>query len=173
MNPPARSDLRSVPRLVFAHALCLAGHYQECIDVLLDDVELDAAAADNLSVGRRLSLLLHAAVALGDGESAAMWAKRLAHMGGPAGIGFTSPGPLVERGAAHAGPSVRNVLSARERNVAVLVADGKTNRQIAAALYLSEKTVERHLSRIFTKLDISTRASLASLITRQAILSVT
>lgn len=39
-----------------------------------------------------------------------------------------------------------------------LVATGKTNKAIAAALSLSEKTVDRHLSNIFTKLDVPSRA---------------
>jgi len=35
---------------------------------------------------------------------------------------------------------------------------GKTNRQIAAELYLSEKTIEEHLSKVFAKLGVSRRA---------------
>ena len=46
--------------------------------------------------------------------------------------------------------------------MAALVAQGRTNREIAAALFLSEKTVERHLSRIFGKLGVSSRAALAA-----------
>ena len=40
-----------------------------------------------------------------------------------------------------------------------MVAAGDTNKAIAAALFLSERTVERHLSNIFTKLDLPTRAA--------------
>jgi len=40
-----------------------------------------------------------------------------------------------------------------------LVATGKTNRAIAHALDISEKTVARHLSNIFTKLDLPSRAA--------------
>ncbi len=40
-----------------------------------------------------------------------------------------------------------------------LVATGKTNRAIATELFLSEKTVARHLSNIFTKLGIASRAA--------------
>ena len=40
-----------------------------------------------------------------------------------------------------------------------LVAAGKSNRAIAAELFLSEKTVDRHVSNIFTKLGVSSRAA--------------
>ena len=40
-----------------------------------------------------------------------------------------------------------------------LVATGKTNRAIAADLFISEKTVARHVSNIFTKLDVSSGAA--------------
>lgn len=49
-------------------------------------------------------------------------------------------------------------LSQRESEVLVLVASGKTNRAIAADLFISEKTVARHMSNIFTKLRLSSRA---------------
>jgi len=50
-------------------------------------------------------------------------------------------------------------LSLREVQVLRLVAAGRTNRAIAEELFLSEKTVHRHLSNIFTKLDVSSRAA--------------
>jgi DNA-binding NarL/FixJ family response regulator len=50
-------------------------------------------------------------------------------------------------------------LSAREVEVLRLVATGLTNRAIADALTISERTVDRHVSNIFTKLDVSTRAA--------------
>lgn len=53
-------------------------------------------------------------------------------------------------------------LSERERQVADLAVDGRTNRAIAAALFLSEKTVERHLSAAFAKLGVSSRTALAA-----------
>lgn len=50
-------------------------------------------------------------------------------------------------------------LTPREVEVVRLVAEGNTNRAIAARLYLSEKTVDRHLSNVFSKLGISSRAA--------------
>ena len=50
-------------------------------------------------------------------------------------------------------------LTARELEVLRLVATGKTNRAIAAELFLSEKTVARHVSNIFGKLGLSSRAA--------------
>jgi DNA-binding CsgD family transcriptional regulator len=59
-------------------------------------------------------------------------------------------------------------LSPRENEIAAEVASGKTNREVAAALFLSEKTVGNHLTRIFEKLDVHSRAALASLVGREA-----
>jgi ATP/maltotriose-dependent transcriptional regulator MalT len=56
-------------------------------------------------------------------------------------------------------PKAAGGLTEREVEVLRLVASGKTNRAIAADLVLSEKTVARHLSNIFTKLGLSSRAA--------------
>ena len=55
--------------------------------------------------------------------------------------------------------SAATVLTAREIQVLKLVASGKRNRAIATKLGISEKTVARHISNIFNKLDISSRAA--------------
>jgi DNA-binding CsgD family transcriptional regulator len=52
-------------------------------------------------------------------------------------------------------------LTPAEERVATLVAEGKTNREVAAALYLSERTVEGHLSHVFGKLGVRSRTELA------------
>jgi DNA-binding NarL/FixJ family response regulator len=53
-------------------------------------------------------------------------------------------------------------LISREREIADLVADGRTNREIADRLFLSEKTIETHLSRVFDKLGVRSRAAVAA-----------
>jgi DNA-binding CsgD family transcriptional regulator len=53
-------------------------------------------------------------------------------------------------------------LSQRESEIADLVCGGHSNREIAASLYISEKTVESHLSRIFAKLGVSSRVAVAA-----------
>jgi DNA-binding NarL/FixJ family response regulator len=55
-----------------------------------------------------------------------------------------------------------NGLTPREAEVLALVAAGKTNREVATALSISRKTVARHLSNIFTKIDVSSRTEAAA-----------
>ncbi len=57
-------------------------------------------------------------------------------------------------------------LSAQERKVLALVAEGKTNKKIANDLDLSDKTVKNYLSNIFTKLNLSRRAEAAACLAR-------
>jgi DNA-binding CsgD family transcriptional regulator len=52
-------------------------------------------------------------------------------------------------------------LTAAERRVAALVAEGRTNREVAAALFLTERTVASHLSHVYAKLGVRSRTELA------------
>jgi DNA-binding CsgD family transcriptional regulator len=52
-------------------------------------------------------------------------------------------------------------LTPAERRVAALVAEGRTNREVAAALFLGERTVETHLTHVYAKLGIRSRTELA------------
>jgi len=65
--------------------------------------------------------------------------------------------PAVRSGAGR--PRRPGGLTVRETEVLRLVAEGRTDRQIAAALVLSETTVGRHLTHIYTKLGVSSRAA--------------
>lgn len=69
-------------------------------------------------------------------------------------------GVVRGRGRRPGGSSLQDVpLSPREVDVLRLVADGLSNREIAARLYLSSHTVQTHLRRIGEKLDVSNRAA--------------
>jgi DNA-binding CsgD family transcriptional regulator len=79
--------------------------------------------------------------------------------------GDSAGGDLVTGVRAHlALPSLAAVsaLSARETEVARLVAEGMTNREIAAALTIAPKTAAAHVEHIRTKLGVSRRAQIAS-----------
>ncbi|MCW6005772.1 response regulator transcription factor [Micromonospora sp. CPCC 205371] len=52
-------------------------------------------------------------------------------------------------------------LTRRECEVLALVADGRSNREIGEALYISDRTVARHLTNIFHKIDVSSRTQAA------------
>jgi len=59
-----------------------------------------------------------------------------------------------------------DLLSDREREIAELVAEGRTNKEIGDALFISTRTVERHLSHVFDKLGVDSRSQLGVLIER-------
>jgi DNA-binding NarL/FixJ family response regulator len=80
-------------------------------------------------------------------------------------LGARTPRP--KRGRDAIGEGIGS-LSEREGDVARLVAEGLTNKKIAAELYLSEKTIEKHIARIFDKLGVSTRTQIATAIGRES-----
>jgi DNA-binding NarL/FixJ family response regulator len=65
----------------------------------------------------------------------------------------TRPAPTDER---------LSRLSTRELEVLALVGDGRSNQEIAATIYVSEKTVKNHLTRIMSKLGVSRRTEAAA-----------
>ena len=68
-------------------------------------------------------------------------------------------------------PKPEHGLSAREVEVADLVATGMTSRAIAEKLFLAERTVETHLNHIMTKLGVNSRAQVAAWVTKQGMLA--
>ena len=137
-----------------------------------------AAAALHEAGGSAIELIRHrgaedwldeARRALGPARAAAVWADgrtlsadaAVAYALEPEGAagrpprGARAPGRGAPAG--EAGP-----LTAREREVARLVARGSSNRQIAETLVISERTAEAHLSNILSKLGLSTRVQLAA-----------
>ena len=109
--------------------------------------ELDAP----YEAARVRTLVARACAALGDDDSAALELDAARDVFARLGARPDLEG-LAEADESHG-------LSPRELQVLRLVAGGETNKAIAAALVLSERTVERHVSNIFAKLAVSTRAA--------------
>jgi DNA-binding NarL/FixJ family response regulator len=154
----------------------------QCHGLLDADLDTLLAAVDCLRGGARVMELAvaleHAAVVAAQGGRAED-ARRLADeasavydrvgAGGDAarlrrtlerlGVRLARPAPDGERRGL-AG------LSRQEHRVAELVAEGLTNKEIAARLFVSRRTVDNHLYRMFTKLGVSSRVELAVLMTR-------
>jgi len=61
------------------------------------------------------------------------------------------------------------VLTAAERRVADLVAAGHTNAEVAAGLFMGQRTVEAHLSRVYRKLSVQSRKELGRMLTPPAL----
>ena len=70
-------------------------------------------------------------------------------------------GSSARRPQHHRRPERVTGLSSRELEVLRLVSAGRTNREIGELLFISEKTASRHLSNVFDKLGIHTRAEAA------------
>ena len=116
----------------------------------------------------------HARIALAQG----MWLRRMRrHTDARAALGVAADGfdrlgarPWTERARAElraAGASAKKslgeptTLSAQERRIAELAADGQTSKEIAAQLSISARTVDGHLYRAFRKLNVTTRGGLS------------
>jgi len=165
----AAEDLEAMAARFHSDALAaMAAHARGALDLAEDDAR---SALPRLrrayDVWRRLGapylaarvrvLAGRACRALGDGDGARL------ELDGAREV-FTSLGAAPDLSGLDAlekspAPDRRYGLTARELQVLRMVAAGKTNRGIAAELYLSEKTVDRHVSNIFSKLDVSSRSA--------------
>ncbi len=131
----------------------------------------DAAGA-RLDAARTRLLAGHARAALGEREAAIAHLRAAEHAADACGAvrdrteargALRALGARREvRGAAgEGGTRGLAALTEREREIADLVCDRRTNKEIAAALFLSGKTVESHLRNIFAKLGASSRVEVA------------
>jgi DNA-binding CsgD family transcriptional regulator/tetratricopeptide (TPR) repeat protein len=98
-------------------------------------------------------LIADACAALGDTDAAAMESDGA--LTALASLGC----PTTSEAGSDAATPLPDGLTARELEVLVLVAQGKTNRTIAHELFISEKTVASHVSHIFTKLGVTSRSA--------------
>jgi DNA-binding NarL/FixJ family response regulator len=107
--------------------------------------EAAAAAADAAAQARSMATVLDQALAV---------------------LAATEVAP-AERQASRLAPSPRVALSPRERDVLALVAEGRSNKAIAEALYVSPNTVKTHVASLLRKHDVGSRAHLAALAAAQ------
>jgi len=131
--------------------------YSDALVALRPVLQTWLALGAPYQVARTRVLIAHCLRGLGDEESAVaeLTEARVAF----AGLGAT-PDLLVVEGLL--GRAELAGLTDREIEVLCLVATGKSNPEIAAVLVLSEKTVARHLSNIFTKLGVTSRTAAAA-----------
>lgn len=98
---------------------------------------------------------LQAALVIFERLGAPLWQRRVTDELGRVG---THPVP----------PGSEPVLTAAEQRVADLVAAGHTNSEIAAELFMGQRTVEAHLSRVYRKLGVRSRTELCRMLTPHA-----
>ena len=94
---------------------------------------------------------------------------------GEAPISHLSAAKILEEFSRMAGkegitPDPKEILSARERDVLELVAEGATNKEIATKLFIAENTVKNHLSNILAKLHMRSRAQAAVYAVREKLI---
>ncbi|MFF0494244.1 ATP-binding protein [Nocardia sp. NPDC004068] len=117
----------------------------------------EGSGAAGFAVEARCEL---AGVLLGEGDRDGALAQVRAALPGARARGMS---PWVRRlEQLHTAAQERDGLSRREREVARLVAQGLSNREIAAALVLSERTAQNHVQHILTKLGFTKRAQIAA-----------
>ena len=101
---------------------------------------------------------LRGAIELFDGLGAAPWSEQARRE-------LRASGESIPR----RDPTAPEKLTPQELQIALQVAEGKTNRDVAAALFLSPKTVEFHLTRVYRKLNIHSRAELVRLLSTERV----
>ena len=106
-----------------------------------------------------------AIAALGEVGFRRVW-ERAAALGPEAALALVTGSPVEAHG--NGGRRVDSLLSEREREIATLVADGLSNREIAGRLSISVRTAENHVSHILVKLGLRSRAQLTRWLALQA-----
>jgi DNA-binding NarL/FixJ family response regulator len=142
---------------------------------------LEESASEYASSGASLweayTLLRTASLLDAAGNSAratALWQRghRIAGEGGARLLSDLAALSVPDAHHAPQMPSELEELTARELEIAELVAEGLSNQAIASHLYLSRRTVEAHVSSIYRKTDVGSRSGLASLMTRVGLTAV-
>jgi DNA-binding CsgD family transcriptional regulator len=149
--------------------LLLADGNDEAVPTAREAVDKAVAEEVRLDEQRARIVLGRALIAAGDRDGAIEELERVVETSAAAGaerIAAEARRELRRIGARPAAATPRRTagdgeLSERERSIAELVAAGRSNKEVAAALFLSGKTVENNLSRIYAKLGVRSRTELA------------
>jgi DNA-binding CsgD family transcriptional regulator len=134
---------------------------EDALDLLGDAVAGHEAVGDAFGRGRAL-------LALGVARRRALQKRPARDAIEEALAVFETVGASSWAGTARAelgrisGRTATDGLTPAERRVAKLVAEGRTNREVAAALFLGERTVASHLTRVYAKLGVRSRTELAA-----------
>ena len=130
-----------------------AGEHRDALESLRESLALWQDIDAPYEAAKTRALIGLACNALGDADAGQLEFEAARKI-------FTRLGAKPDLAALQAGPGARTAgLSPREVEVLRLLAAGKSNRAIAGQLFISEKTVARHLSNIFTKLDVPSRSA--------------
>jgi DNA-binding NarL/FixJ family response regulator len=149
--------LRAMAAAAEGALLVSAGQPREALTPLRAAVTLWSELDAPYEAARARMLVGRACQALGDRDGAQLEFDAAARVF--RSFGAAPALAALERLEADRGVAVAGGLTARELEVLKLLAQGKTNRVIARELDISEKTVARHVSNIFTKLDLTSRAA--------------
>lgn len=154
----ASSGLEVMARHARGAILLADGHPAEALPVLRDACQRWHDVEAPYDCARIRLLLARAYDALGDPEAAALERDVAGELFARLGAARDAEATAGRR----ARTPLPDGLTPREAEVLTLVAAGKTNRDIAGDLVISEKTVARHLSNIFTKLGLGSRTAAAA-----------
>lgn len=149
--------LRALSAQAMGAVLLAAGEPETALASLGLAVSLWREIEAPYEAARARVLIALANRAVGDDDTAAMELEA-ARMGFEQ-LGAATDVLRVDRLTGQSGHRGADGLTARERQVLGLIATGKTNRAIAQRLGISEKTVARHVSNVFLKLNLSSRAA--------------
>lgn len=149
MVQAARGDIAAADRSIRS---ALAEHEKLAMPFELARTQLLAGQLERRQRQKEAATtMLREALAAFERMGAALWADRA----------------RAELARVNVSPTRDMSLTQTERRVAELAAEGNTNRDIASALFVSPKTVEAHLARIYRKLKINSRAELGRIIGNQ------